>query len=69
MSIVNVGLLFVDLANVRFQNSYSVYRRIVGYYNDDTDAFDMRKPLSRDKERKHVRADGEQCLVDPSAVW
>ncbi|KAF1815791.1 acyl-CoA N-acyltransferase [Eremomyces bilateralis CBS 781.70] len=48
---------------------YSVYRRVVGYYNDDADAFDMRKPLSRDKGQKHVRANGENIHVDPSEVW
>ena len=50
-------------------NSYSVYRRIIGYYNDDSDAFDMRKPMSQDKDRKTIRSDGEKVLVDPSEVW
>ncbi|KAJ9665481.1 N-alpha-acetyltransferase 20 [Coniosporium apollinis] len=69
---------FVDLF-VRAENKvaqelyrkmgYSVYRRIVGYYNDDADAFDMRKPLSRDKGRKHVREGGEDIRVDPAEVW
>ncbi|KAF2461266.1 acyl-CoA N-acyltransferase [Lineolata rhizophorae] len=69
---------FVDLF-VRAENSvaqelyrkmgYSVYRRVVGYYNDDSDAFDMRKPLSRDKDRKHVRENGENINVEPSEVW
>ncbi|KAJ9622334.1 N-alpha-acetyltransferase 20 [Taxawa tesnikishii (nom. ined.)] len=69
---------FVDLF-VRVENTaaielymkmgYSVYRRIVDYYNDGMDAFDMRKPLSRDKDRKTVRPDGENILVDPSEVW
>ncbi|KAK5149465.1 hypothetical protein LTR04_007048 [Oleoguttula sp. CCFEE 6159] len=48
---------------------YSVYRRVVGYYNDDSDAFDMRKPLKRDGERKTVREGGENVRVDPSVVW
>ena len=48
---------------------YSVYRRVVGYYDDNTDAFDMRKPLSRDKERLHVRVGGEEVRVSPSEVW
>ena len=49
--------------------SYSVYRRITDYYNDGSDAFDMRKPLKRDKQRKTVRPNGENIKVDPSAVW
>jgi N-terminal acetyltransferase B complex catalytic subunit len=48
---------------------YSVYRRVVGYYSDDADAFDMRKPMSRDKENLHVREGGEDIKVDPSDVW
>ncbi|KAF2837888.1 acyl-CoA N-acyltransferase [Patellaria atrata CBS 101060] len=48
---------------------YTVYRRVVGYYNDDTDAFDMRKPLSRDKDKLHIRKDGEEFRVEPSDVW
>ncbi|KAK4983319.1 N-alpha-acetyltransferase 20 [Elasticomyces elasticus] len=72
------GCWFVDLF-VRVENTaaielykkmgYSVYRRIIGYYNDDSDAFDMRKPLSGDKERKTVRKNGENVRVDPSEVW
>ena len=49
--------------------SYSVYRRITDYYNDGSDAYDMRKPLKRDKQRKTVRANGENIKVDPSEVW
>ena len=48
---------------------YSVYRRIVDYYADGADAFDMRKPLRRDKQRKTVRPNGENIKVDPSEVW
>lgn len=69
---------FVDLF-VRVENTaaielykkmgYSVYRRIVDYYNDGSDAFDMRKPLSRDADRKTIRPDGENVRVDPSEVW
>jgi N-terminal acetyltransferase B complex catalytic subunit len=55
---------------------YSVYRRVVNYYSDDPsglsgkgeDAFDMRKPLSRDKNREHVRENGENFLVNPEDV-
>jgi N-terminal acetyltransferase B complex catalytic subunit len=69
---------FVDLF-VRAENTvaqelyrkmgYSVYRRVVGYYNDDEDALDMRKPLKRDKERGTARENGEAVRVDPSEVW
>ena len=31
---------------------YSVYRQVIGYYSGEEDAYDMRKPLSRDVERK-----------------
>jgi len=48
---------------------YSVYRRITNYYNDGEDAFDMRKPLKRDKQRKTVRPNGEKILVSPEEVW
>jgi len=52
---------FVDLF-VRKSNSlaidmytkmgYSVYRQVIGYYSGEEDAYDMRKPLSRDVDRK-----------------
>lgn len=48
---------------------YSVFRRITDYYNDGSDAFDMRKPLRRDKGRKTVRANGENIKVTPDQVW
>ncbi|RAL08190.1 peptide alpha-N-acetyltransferase complex B subunit NAT3 [Aspergillus homomorphus CBS 101889] len=55
---------------------YSVFRRVVGYYSDDPsgmsetgeDAFDMRKPCSRDKKLQHIREKGEEFLVDPVDV-
>jgi N-terminal acetyltransferase B complex catalytic subunit len=70
---------FVDLY-VRVENEsawkglyggmgYSVFRKVEGYYNDDADAFDMRKPLSRDRERLHVREHGERFVVQPADVW
>ena len=52
-----------------FCGRYSVYRRITDYYNDGSDAFDMRKPLKRDKARKTVRANGENVKVSPEEVW
>lgn len=58
---------------------YSVFRRVVQYYSDNAapgaeqgageDAFDMRKPLSRDVERRHVREGGESFEVRPEDVW
>ena len=57
---------------------YSVYRRVVEYYSDDPtgksksgceDAFDMRKPLERDKTRKHVRENGEEHRVSADDVF
>ncbi|KAF2109142.1 acyl-CoA N-acyltransferase [Lophiotrema nucula] len=48
---------------------YSVYRRVVDYYNDGEDALDMRKPLNRDKGRECVRENGERVEVRPEDVW
>ncbi|PSN63165.1 acyl-CoA N-acyltransferase [Corynespora cassiicola Philippines] len=48
---------------------YSVYRTVEGYYNDGEDALDMRKPLSRDVGKKHVRENGEEFRVSPEVVW
>lgn len=60
---------------------YSVYRRVVGYYNgstepypsdlkkciDDKDAFDMRKGMARDKGRS-TRSDGKKHKCFPHEV-
>lgn len=48
---------------------YSVYRKVVGYYNDGEDALDMRKSLTRDKESECVRENGEGMEVRPEDVW
>ncbi|KAF2500960.1 acyl-CoA N-acyltransferase [Lophium mytilinum] len=66
--------LFVRKENILAQElyrkmGYSVYRCVVDYYNDGADAYDMRKPLSRDKGYKHVRDHGENFRVDPQDVW
>jgi N-terminal acetyltransferase B complex catalytic subunit len=74
--------LFVRKSNTVAQNlykglGYSVYRRVLDYYNDDPlkpdvheeDAYDMRKRLKRDKEGKHIRENGEDFAVDPQYVW
>jgi len=47
---------------------YSVYRRISAYYEgkdgtSDEDAFDMRKPMSRDEERRSVRPNGRDITI------
>ncbi|KZV88280.1 hypothetical protein EXIGLDRAFT_619536, partial [Exidia glandulosa HHB12029] len=55
---------------------YSVYRRVQGYYgslspdsvSQEEDAYDMRKPLSRDVHRRSVRANGRNVLVSASQV-
>lgn len=59
-----------------FTHRYSVFRRVVDYYNDDPtgrkageDAFDMRKPLSRDKKLKHIRKNGENYRVEPEDLY
>lgn len=60
---------------------YSVYRRVIGYYNgakepypsdlkttnDDKDAFDMRKGMTRDKGRS-TRSDGRKHKCYPHEV-
>ncbi|KAI0062363.1 N-acetyltransferase [Artomyces pyxidatus] len=56
---------------------YSVYRRVREYYGslglgpggkDDEDAFDMRKPLSRDPFRRSVRPNGRDMIVSAHDV-
>jgi N-terminal acetyltransferase B complex catalytic subunit len=57
---------------------YSVFRTVEDYYVDDVanpnsdkgeDAYDMRKPLKRDKTKKHIRENGEKFIVQPHDVW
>jgi len=56
---------------------YSVYRRVREYYGtlgigkggrDDEDAFDMRKPLARDQNRRSVRPNGRDIIVSAHDV-
>jgi N-terminal acetyltransferase B complex catalytic subunit len=75
--------LFVRKSNMVAQAlyrglGYSVYRRVVEYYSDDPsdptselgeDAYDMRKPLKRDKKLQHIRKNGEEFAVNPEDVW
>ncbi|CAM9659690.1 unnamed protein product [Ascophyllum nodosum] len=51
--------LFVRVSNtlaIKMYNTfgYSVYRRVIGYYSGEEDAFDMRKALPRDRDKKSV---------------
>lgn len=56
---------------------YSVFRVVVAYYADHAtdpskgseDAYDMRKSMKRDKDSKHVRANGKEHRVFPEDVW
>lgn len=57
---------------------YTVYRTVKEYYNDDLadpesavgeDAYDMRKPLKRDKDLKHIRENGKDFEVEPHDIW
>ncbi|KAF9462693.1 N-acetyltransferase [Collybia nuda] len=69
--------LYVRCANTVAINmyeglGYSVYRRVREYYGnlgigkggrDEEDAFDMRKPLSRDPHQRSIRMNGRDMLV------
>jgi N-terminal acetyltransferase B complex catalytic subunit len=74
--------LFVRRGNTIAQQlyrgmGYSVFRTVRNYYVDDLsnpeaegeDAYDMRKPLKRDKDKKHAREKGEEFVVEPEDVW
>jgi len=74
--------LFVRKSNekaIKFYESmgYSVYRVVKDYYGDNVndptargeDAYDMRKPMSRDKTLKHIRGDGRNHEVQPEDVF
>eukprot|EP00931_Biecheleriopsis_adriatica_P105289 TRINITY_DN7984_c0_g1_i3.p1 TRINITY_DN7984_c0_g1~~TRINITY_DN7984_c0_g1_i3.p1 ORF type:complete len:171 (+),score=29.58 TRINITY_DN7984_c0_g1_i3:209-721(+) len=43
---------------------YVVYRTVTGYYSGEEDAYDMRKPLARDEERKSVKGAGFRISPD-----
>ncbi|CCJ29760.1 unnamed protein product [Pneumocystis jirovecii] len=70
--------LFVRLSNLAAINmyksfGYSVFRRVIKYYNkskgNDEDALDMRKPLRRDKLKESIREDGDKILVLPEDIY
>lgn len=55
---------------------YSVFRVVKDYYSDDTrggstgeDAYDMRLPMDRDKDRRHIRENGREFAVNPEDVF
>ncbi|KIY53059.1 N-acetyltransferase [Fistulina hepatica ATCC 64428] len=74
--------LFVRCANHIAESmyerlGYSVYRRVREYYGslglgksgkDEEDAFDMRKPLSKDITRRSVRTNGRDIVVSAHDV-
>ena len=73
------SLVFLEPRDYRLKpciNRYSIFRRVIDYYNDDPtgrkageDAFDMRKPLSRDKRLKNIRKNGENFRVEPEDLY
>jgi N-terminal acetyltransferase B complex catalytic subunit len=55
---------------------YSVFRVVKDYYSDDTrggstgeSAYDMRLPMDRDKDHKHIRENGRDFEVQPEDVF
>jgi len=74
-TIVKIGIFFYGLwlSHVlhlaKFSISYSIFRVIDDYYADGEAAYDMRKPLTRDKERKTIRENGKNVHVEPYRVW
>lgn len=57
-------------------NRYTVFRRVLKYYSDDPtggkageDAYDMRKPLRRDKKLQHIRTNGENHVIHPEDLY
>jgi len=74
--------LFVRRSNhkaIAFYKSmgYSVFRVVKDYYGDHStdpdltteDAYDMRKPMRRDKNLQHIRDDGESHNVAAMDAW
>ncbi|CAD7969704.1 unnamed protein product [Amoebophrya sp. A120] len=70
---VNFNCYFADLfvrgsniAAVRFYEKlgYVIFRTVLGYYSGEEDAYDMRKPLQRDRERKSVKDAGKKVLPE-----
>lgn len=74
--------LFVRKSNekaIKFYEGmgYSVYRVVKDYYGDNVndptahgeDAYDMRKPMKRDRTLEHIRDDGRDHYVQPEDVF
>ncbi|XP_065194265.1 N-alpha-acetyltransferase 20-like [Sycon ciliatum] len=62
--------LFVRVSNkvavgMYKQLGYHIYRTVLGYYSGDPDedAYDMRKPMSRDKAKKSIKTD--RPVIEP----
>ena len=66
--------LFVRVSNVLAINmykrlGYSVYRQVLGYYSGEEDAYDMRKALSRDVEKKSIIPLPHPIQPEELEVW
>lgn len=59
--------VFVLLGTNTVLTRYTPYRKVMAYYQDGKDAFDMRRAMKRDVKKQHVR--DKPFEVDPSAVW
>jgi len=51
--------LFVRISNLLAINMYKkfgyvIYRHVIGYYGSEEDAYDMRKAMARDKDKKSM---------------
>jgi N-terminal acetyltransferase B complex catalytic subunit len=44
----------LHLQRMGMQFGYTVYRRVIGYYSGDEDAYDMRKAMPRDKRKESM---------------
>ncbi|MCJ1385059.1 N(alpha)-acetyltransferase 20, NatB catalytic subunit [Xylographa soralifera] len=69
----NQNAWFVDLF-VRASNDRAItmYRKMGDNPTSKSageDAFDMRKPMRRDKKRKHIRENGEEYRVNPEDIY
>lgn len=63
-----------DLATGMYESmNYSVFRTVVDYYGGGVQppesAYDMRKPCSRDVERKNFRTNGRDIKVTPEECF
>eukprot|EP00850_Spirogloea_muscicola_P023395 SM000353S13171 [mRNA] locus=s353:46588:47344:- [translate_table: standard] len=61
--------LFVRVSNVKAIEmykmfGYTVYRRVLSYYSGEEDAFDMRKAMARDRDKKSMVPLGRAITPD-----